>query len=58
MPMEKPLETYIKKRYDNFRKRSRFEQINQALYTFHDGTKYQDEKVYLPRILKIRVRYQ
>ena len=58
MPMENPIGTYNNKYDNNFPNRTRFEQINQTLYTFHDGTKYQDEKVYLPRLLKIRIRYQ
>jgi len=30
-------------------KRARFEQINQTLYTFHNGTMYRKEKVCLPK---------
>ena len=29
--------------------RTRFQQINQALHTFYDGTKYQKEKICLPK---------
>jgi hypothetical protein len=53
-----PNERYIKE-WDNWLpKRERFQQIDQTLYTFYDGTKYQDKKVCLSTRHVIGLKHQ